>query len=111
MIEAKRARPLAIMADARDPKYPDTPTLKELGVNVSAIGAWRGVVGPKGMPQDIVDKLEATVSKVVKSKEFIDFMNGRGYGIQFLPSKEFGALMAKADEDNGVVMKAAGLVK
>ncbi|MDR2727284.1 MAG: tripartite tricarboxylate transporter substrate binding protein [Deltaproteobacteria bacterium] len=111
MIEAKKARPLAIMADVRDPKYPDTPTLKELGINVSAIGAWRGVVGPVGMPQDIVDKLEAVVSKVVQSKEFIDFMNGRGYGIQFMPAKEFTAFMAKADDANGVIMKAAGLVK
>ena len=111
MIEAKKARPLAIMADKRDPKYPDTPTLKELGVDMAPIGAWRGVLGPKGMPQDIVDKLEGVVAKVVKSKEFIDFMNGRGYGIFWLPSKDFTAFMDKADEANGKVMKAAGLVK
>ncbi len=111
MIEAKKARALAIMADLRDPAHPDVPTLKELGVSVAPIGAWRGVVGPKGMPEDVVKKLEETVAQVVKSKEFIDFMNSRGYGIFYLPSKDFEEFIINADDSNGEVMKAAGLVK
>lgn len=111
MIEAKKVRPLALMAAKRDPKYPDVPTLKELGINWEGTGAWRGVVGPKGMPDDVVAKLEGVVAKVVQSKEFIDFMNGRGYGIFWLPAKDFRAFMDKADADNGEVMRAAGLAK
>jgi len=111
MIEAKKARALAIMADKRDPKYPDVPTMKELGVNVEPIGAWRGVMAPKGVPEDIVKKLEDTVAKVVQSKDFIDFMNSRGYGIFFLPAKECEEFIIKADDANGTVMKAAGLIK
>ena len=111
MIEGKKARPLAIMANVRDPKYPDTPTLKELGVNLDPIGAWRGIVGPKGMPADVVKKLAETVEKVCQSQEFIDFMNSRGYGIFYLPTAEQEAFMLKFDENNGTVMKAAGLIK
>lgn len=110
MLNAKRVTALAIMAETRDPNYPDVPTLKELGVD-SVTGTWRGIMGPLGMPQDIVDKLEAALKKAVESKEFADFMKSRGYGIQWLTAKDFGAFMLKADEDSGVVMKAAGLAK
>jgi tripartite-type tricarboxylate transporter receptor subunit TctC len=110
LIEAGKVRPLAIMADKRDPKYPDVPTLKEMGINWSC-GAWRGVAAPKGTPKEIVAILERTIEKIVKSKEFIDFMKKRGFGIYYLNSKEFAKALAKADKENGEIMKAAGIAK
>lgn len=110
MIEAKKARPVAIMADKRDPNFPDTPTLKELGVNMS-IGTWRGVIAPKGLAPEIVDKLEAVIKKAVASAEYVDFMNKRGFGVAWMPAKEFGAFMEKSDAELGATMKTAGLVK
>lgn len=110
MLNAKRVKALAIMADERDPNYPDVPTLKELGVSAT-IGTWRGIVAPKGLPQDIQARLEDALAKVVASKEFTDFMQSRGYGVHWIKGQEFGEFMIKADEDNGVIMKAAGLAK
>jgi tripartite-type tricarboxylate transporter receptor subunit TctC len=101
---------IAYLADERSPKHPDVPTLKELGVPVST-GTWRGVCGPKGMPEDVLKKLEESLTKAVASKDFIEFMNSRGFGIRFLPSKEWGEFMANADAQLGVVMKEAGLVQ
>ena len=49
LIDAGKVKPLAIMADKKDPKFPDVPTLKELGLEWSC-GAWRGVVRPQGNP-------------------------------------------------------------
>src|SRR5688572_7881956 len=52
IIEAGKARSLAIMASARNPQFKDVPTLKEgMGVDYT-VGAWRGIAGPKGMPKD-----------------------------------------------------------
>lgn len=110
LIEAGRVRPLAIMADERDPKYPDTPTLKELGIDWTT-AAWRGIAAPKGTPKEIIDILEKAIAKVHKSPEFIKFMNNRGYGMVWKNSKDFAAMLEKADKDNGEVMKAAGIVK
>ena len=60
MIDAGRARSLAIMAPARNPQFPDVPTLNEsLGIDYT-IGAWRGIAGPKGLPQPIVDDRDGT---------------------------------------------------
>lgn len=53
----------------RDPKYPDVPILKELGCqDAPALGYI--VVGPKGMPEPIIKKLEDTFKKVTESEEF-----------------------------------------
>jgi hypothetical protein len=38
-------------------------------------------------------------------------MNSRGFGIRFLPSKDWGEFMVNADSLLGVVMKEAGLVQ
>jgi tripartite-type tricarboxylate transporter receptor subunit TctC len=110
LIEAGKVRPLAIMADERDPKYPDTPTLKELGIDWTT-AAWRGIAAPEGTPPEIADTIEKAVAKVHKSPDFIKFMNNRGYGMIWKDSKAFAAFLEKADKDNGEVMKAAGIIK
>jgi len=110
LIEAGKVRPLAIMADKRDPKYPDVPTLKEMGMDWSC-GAWRGITAPKGTPPEIVAVLEKAIAKVVQSKDFKEFMANRGYGIYWLESKDFAKALEQADKDNGEVMKAAGIAK
>jgi|Deesub1362A_J573_1020465.scaffolds.fasta_scaffold00055_126 tripartite-type tricarboxylate transporter receptor subunit TctC len=110
LIEAGKVRALAIMADERDPKFPDVPTLKEKGVNWTC-AAWRGIAAPKGTPKEIVEILEKAIAKVHKSKEFRDFMKNRGFGIRWMDSATFAKFLEKADQENGEVMKAAGIVK
>lgn len=110
LIDAGKVRPLAHMADKRDPAFPDVPTLKELGINWT-MGAWRGIAVPKGTPPDVVAVLEKALDKVVKNKEFVDFMNKAPFGILYKPSAEFGKFLAEQDETMGVLMKEAGLTK
>ena len=81
IIEAGKARSLAIMAPARNPVFPNVPTLKEaMGIDYST-GAWRGIAGPKGLPADVATKLTASLKKVYDSKEYKDFMSNRGFGV------------------------------
>ena len=79
MIDAGRAKSLAIMAMARNPQFPNVPTLnEELGINYS-VGAWRGIGAPKGLPPEVAAKLTAALKKAYDSKEFQDFMASRGF--------------------------------
>jgi tripartite-type tricarboxylate transporter receptor subunit TctC len=110
LIEAGKVRPLAIMAEARDSKFPDVPTLKEMGINWTC-AAWRGVAAPKETPKEIIEVLEKTVAKVHKSQDFITFMKNRGYGIQWMNAAQFAKFLGEADKSNGEIMKAAGIVK
>ena len=110
LIDAGKVRPLANMADARDPVFPDVPTLKEQGLNWT-MGAWRGFALPKGTSPEIVAVYEKAMDKIVKSKEFIDFMKGGPFGILYKPSAEFGKFLAEQDATFGVLMKEAGITK
>jgi tripartite-type tricarboxylate transporter receptor subunit TctC len=110
LIDAGKVRPLAHMADKRDPAFPDVPTLKELGINWT-MGAWRGIALPKGTSPEIVAVLEKALDTVVKSKEFTDFMTAAPFGILYKPSAEFAKFLEEQDRTMGVLMKEAGLTK
>ena len=111
MIDAGKAKSLAIMAEARNPQFKDVPTLNEsLGINYS-VGAWRGIGAPKNLPAPIAEKLTASLKKVSESKEFNDFMNARGFGMKWADGAGFAKFMAEGDAAMGVAMKAAGLAR
>ncbi|KAA2237353.1 tripartite tricarboxylate transporter substrate binding protein [Salinarimonas soli] len=111
MIDAGRAKSLAIMAAERNPMFKDVPTLNEaLGINYS-VGAWRGIAGPKGLPADVQARLVAGLKKAYESKEFTDFMTNRGFGIKWADPQAFAAFMEDGDQKMGAAMKAAGLAK
>ncbi|CEJ09961.1 Tripartite tricarboxylate transporter family receptor [bacterium YEK0313] len=111
MLDAGRARSLAIMAPARNPQFPNVPTLKEgLGIDYS-VGAWRGIGAPKNLPAPIAERLTAALKKANESKEFQEFMNNRGFGIKWADGAGFAKFMADGDAAMGVAMKAAGLAK
>ena len=110
LIDAKKVRALANMAEVRDPVFPDVPTVKELGYNWT-MGAWRGFALPKGTSSEIQAVYEKAMDKVVKSKEFVDFMKGGPFGILYKPSAEFAKFLAEQDATFGVLMKEAGITK
>lgn len=110
LISAGKVRPLAIMADRRDPKFSDVPTLKEMRINWS-VGAWRGIAVPKFTPTHVVKVLEQALDRVVKSPELTDFMEKNGFGILYRPAKGFGEFMAEQDKTMGQLMKEVGLAK
>ncbi|MFZ9298409.1 MAG: tripartite tricarboxylate transporter substrate binding protein [Hylemonella sp.] len=111
MIDAGKARPLAIMASQPAALYPNVPTLKAATGSDWAIGAWRGVAAPKGLPADIGAKLGAAMKKIYDSKDYQGFMSSRGFGTIYADAKGFEQFMAKGDADMGVVMKSLGLAK
>jgi tripartite-type tricarboxylate transporter receptor subunit TctC len=111
MIDAGKARSLAVMATARNPQFKDVPTLKEaMGVDYS-VGAWRGIAAPKGLPAPIATKLTAGLKKVYDSAEFKDFMSARGFGTVWGDATQFASFMDNGNKQMGVAMKAAGLAK
>src|SRR5215212_9923311 len=111
LIDAGKVRSLAIMNDKPSALYPQVPTLKAATGSDWTMAAWRGIVAPKGLPNDIRDKLGAAVRKVAASKEYTDFMASRGFGVIYAGPEEFGKFMAKADTDLGATMKAVGIAK
>jgi tripartite-type tricarboxylate transporter receptor subunit TctC len=111
LIDAGKARPLAVMATQPSALYPNVPTLKAATGSNWTIGAWRGIAGPKGLPADVQAKLGAVMKKIYDSQDYQGFMQQRGFGVVYADAKGFEQFMAKGDADMGVVMKSLGLAK
>ncbi|MBK1659925.1 tripartite tricarboxylate transporter substrate binding protein [Paracraurococcus ruber] len=111
MIDARRARPLAVMAQERNAAFPEVPTLKEaLGIDHAA-GLWRGIAGPPGLPAEVRQTLGAALGRVIRSEEFQGFMATRGFGTSFADADGFAAFMDRSDQAMGAALRDVGLAK
>jgi tripartite-type tricarboxylate transporter receptor subunit TctC len=63
-------RSIAVASKERLPQMPDVPTFAEGGVPQFNLQIWNGLVGPKGMPKEVVDQLAQALSKAVQTPEF-----------------------------------------
>lgn len=111
MIDAGRARSLAVMGPERLTAFPNIPTLKEaMGVDYST-GAWRGIAGPQNLPAEVKAVMDPALGKVFASQEYKDFLNARGFGLSYADAAGFGRHLEAADASLGAAMKSAGLAK
>lgn len=111
LVAAGEVRPLVVMGAERLSAFPDVPTVQEEFGEVFEGGAWRGVVGPAGMPEEIVERLADAVQQIYESAEFQEAMIGRGFGLRWRDTAEFTQFL-KDEEDNTLrIMTALGLVQ
>ncbi|MCW8087479.1 Bug family tripartite tricarboxylate transporter substrate binding protein [Sabulicella glaciei] len=111
MLDAGRARSLAIMAPERNPQFAQVPTLNEtLGINYST-GAWRGIAGPRNLPAPVVARLGEALKRAYDSNEYKEFMASRGFGTVWRDAEGFASFMAESDRGMGEAMRAAGLAR
>ena len=109
-IQGGRLRALASLTSSRDPRLPEVPTARELGIDVS-LEAWRGIALPKGAPAPVVTVLEDAIRKTVESAEFAQGTEKLFVRPAFLPAKEFAELVAKEDTELARIMQAIGIKK
>ena len=65
-IQSNRLIPIVVAAPQRLPQLPNVPTFKEVGLEPVNRMAYYGIYGPKGLPRDIVDKINAGVRKALE---------------------------------------------
>ncbi len=65
-IQAGRLIPIVVLADTRSPLLPKVPTFKEVGMEKVNRMAFYGIAGPKGLPADVVEKINAAANKAMQ---------------------------------------------
>jgi tripartite-type tricarboxylate transporter receptor subunit TctC len=76
-VQANKIRALATTGKKRYAALPNVPTVLESGLQYESI-SWWGVVGPAGMPQPIVNKLVADVTRVMGQQDVKDILATQG---------------------------------
>jgi tripartite-type tricarboxylate transporter receptor subunit TctC len=87
-IQAGKIRPLAVLDDKRDTDFPDVPTAKEQGVDVS-YQLWRAILAPKDTPRPIIEKLAEACKKMVEDKSVVALIKKLGDEVNYLGPDEF----------------------
>ncbi|RZL65537.1 MAG: tripartite tricarboxylate transporter substrate binding protein [Variovorax sp.] len=97
-VKSGKLKALAVTGPKRDPQLPDVPTVKELGfAGMEAVG-FQGLVGPAGMPKDVVDKLSGELAKVLARPDIKEKFAVAGSEVHSLGPAEFAAFV-KADNE------------
>ncbi|GAD57563.1 Bug family tripartite tricarboxylate transporter substrate binding protein [Limimaricola cinnabarinus] len=111
MMQAGRSVPLAVFADERVATFPDVPTVAEATGTPFSGGNFRGVVGPAGMDEAVVARLEDAVEAVYNSDNFQSFMAKQGYGARYMAGGEFGEFLTQTQQSFGETLQAIGLAQ
>ena len=88
---------LAVGASERVDEAPEVPTFAELGADLE-LQVTRGIVMPKGAPQEARDKMEAALDELSKDETYIEQTNNAGASVMFRGQEEYRAYLAKLDE-------------
>ena len=109
-VKQGQVRLIAALIPSRDPALADVSTAKEQGIDVS-LEAWRGIAVPRGTPRSVIAQLEAAIRKTVESAEFLKGSENLGVRPAFMPTAEFGELIAREDAAIARLMQVIGLKK
>src|SRR2546422_412893 len=94
-VQAGKLRALAVTTAKRIPALPDAPTVAEAGVPGYDVVLWHGLIGPKGMPKEIVARVNAEATKALKLKETAQQLQNDGVAPAGGTPEEFGATIKK----------------
>jgi tripartite-type tricarboxylate transporter receptor subunit TctC len=104
LIKSGRLKALAVTGGRRDPNLPDVPTVKEQGFPAMEALGFQGLVGPPGMPKEVVDRLSSELGKVLSQADVKARFAGAGSEVTLRPSAEFAAFIkAESEKWSGVI--------
>lgn len=89
---------LAVFTSERIEKYPDIPTVKELGITDTWYGTARALVAPKGTPQEIIDFYADAFEKTMKDKDCISDHETAGLSMVYMNPTQLKELISEEDE-------------
>jgi len=110
-IKAGRARALALSSAQRLPDYPDIPTFVEQGFPNIIGTVWFSLSGPAGMPQEVVDRLNAEVRRALELSDVRAKLRHEGISPNRLDAKEFTAFVTDELHRWGPTVRASGAKK
>ena len=102
-------KPLAVFTDKRVPDLPDVPTIAEAGYPDAAYVPWYGIYVPAATPDDIVEKINAGISKALANPEVQRQLAVADIPGKPMPLDELANLMKADHAKLTAVVKAAGI--
>ena len=109
VVKSGRLRGIAVTTARRLPALPDIPTLDESGVKGYDVVLWHGLVGPKGLPRPIVDRVNGDLNKALKAKDMEEKLATDGVSPAGGTPEQFGAIIKRDIDTWRKVVHQAGV--
>jgi tripartite-type tricarboxylate transporter receptor subunit TctC len=108
-IDGGKLRALAVDAETRMSATPTVPTFIEVGLARERISNWFGLVGPAGMPEAVVARLNAEFVKAARDPAVVKRLTEGGTLVATTSPQEMGAMMREEAKTMAELVKALGL--
>jgi tripartite-type tricarboxylate transporter receptor subunit TctC len=108
-IRTRRLVALGVTTAQRASALPDVPTIAEAGVPGYEVAGWYGVIGPAGMPQALVARLNKEINAILNVPDTRDQLSKQGADPRTGTPEEFGAAMARDLQKWQKVVATAGI--
>jgi len=106
-VKAGRLRALAVTTPERVPAEPNLPTVAESGVPGYEVTNWHGLIGPKGLPRAVVNRMHDEVANLIKLKDMEERLQADGMSRAGGTSEQFYEQIRKElDQWRQVVTRA-----
>jgi tripartite-type tricarboxylate transporter receptor subunit TctC len=108
-IKSGRLRPLAVSSGARSAQLSDVPSMAEAGVPDIVVRDWQGILGPRGTPTPVVEKLHAAIIRILRDPENQERFTGMGLEVIASTPDEFRKTLVSEIQRWSKVVKAANI--
>jgi putative tricarboxylic transport membrane protein len=109
--EAKMVRPVAVAKTSRMSEFPDVPTLKEIGHEVTYF-FYRGIAAAKDIPSEVAAFYENMFKRMAESSSWKEnYLKKYMLSPCWMGSKEFTKVVAQNEEESKEILKDLGLLK
>lgn len=108
-VEGGKLRALAVSTPNRVDALPGVPTLSEAGVDGYAYDAWIALIGPAGLPADIVSTLQNAAQASMKDETLLKALNPQGFMAGGSSSQEAMKTLTDEIDRSATLVKGAGL--
>ena len=109
MLQAGKLKALAVTSRERSPLLPDVPTVIESGVPDYEVTAWFGVFAPAGTPPEVVNRLNADLTSVLRAPEMQKRLRELGAEPETASPEAYGRYVRSEADKWGSVVRTAGV--
>lgn len=107
-VRSGKLKALAILAPTRLPQFPDLPPAAET-VPGFALKTWFGLLGPAGMPKEVVARLNRDVRRALEAPQVKEKLISRGFQVAAGTPEAFAEFLKRESDAAGRLVKAANI--
>jgi tripartite-type tricarboxylate transporter receptor subunit TctC len=108
LAKAGKVRPLGVSGKKPSSLFPGIPTIAQAGVPGYEVTIWYGLLGPAGIPTEVIEKISGAVRVVLGRPEMQERLQKIGADAMIMSPKEFSDFIARENTKWADIVKKSG---